>query len=77
MHYSSVIARSAVLAAALFAGACSSPDGPRVMKDRDKIIEAQEQMSVATFDLSRVVVVRLRIDDETREVTSILPMIVA
>ena len=76
MHYSSVIARRAVLAATLLLGACSSPDGPLVLKDHDKILETQEQMGTATFDLSRVVVVRLRIDGEIREVTSILPMIV-
>ena len=77
MHYSSVIPRSFVLAAALLAGACSSPDGPLVLKDREKILETQDQMSTATFDMSRVVVVRVRVDDETREVTSIMPMIVA
>lgn len=77
MKYSSAFARLAVLGAAASLAACSSPDGPRVLKDLDRIIASQNELSTATFDLSRVVVVRLRVDNEMREVTSLLPVIAA
>lgn len=77
MHYSSGAVRGMLLTGALMIGGCSAPDGPIVLKDPDKIITTQNELGAATFDLSRVVVVRVKIDDETREVTSLLPVIVA
>lgn len=77
MKYSRTLAKCVALSAAVAVLAACSTDGPLVLKDRDKIIATQNELGTATFDLSRVVVVRLKIDEETREVTSLLPVIVA
>lgn len=77
MKYSRTLAKRIALAAAAAMLAACSTDGPMVMKDHDKIIATQNELGTATFDLSRVVVVRLKIDEQTREVNSLLPVIVA
>jgi hypothetical protein len=72
MKYSSLAPVAAALAVVLVLG-CTS-DGT-VVKDRAKIVEMQQELGTPTFDLSRVVVVRLTIDNERREVTSIMPVV--
>jgi hypothetical protein len=73
MKYSSLPLAAAALAAALVIG-CGS-NGDTVLKDRAKIVEMQQELGTPTFDLSRVVVVRLAVGNERREVTSIMPVI--
>ena len=73
MKYSSFAPAAAVLAAILVYG-CGS-NGDTVLKDRAKIVEMQQELGTPSFDLSRVVVVRLTIDNERREVTSIMPVV--
>ena len=77
MKYSITLMMCTALGAALAVLAACSTDGQLVLRDRDKIIATQNELGIATFDLSRVVVVRLKIDAETREVTSLMPVIFA
>jgi hypothetical protein len=77
MNYSSLALAAAALAAALILGCSSTSDGGTVLKDRAKIVEMQNELGTPTFDLTRVVVVRLTVDNERREVTSIMPVVFA
>ena len=74
MQYSSLRRAALVAFVTLLTFACSS-DGPLVVRDSARIVAMQDELSHAGFDLTRVVVVRLKIDEQRREITSLMPVI--
>jgi hypothetical protein len=67
----------AILVASVMLHGCVG-DNITVIRENDKGLEMQDWLvSAAEIDLSRVVVAKIRLGGEPREVTSILPMVIA